>query len=61
MTLRELAEFVLNNELDVVIEKCQEILEEDEEDEELQNERYRNIQRFNNSNVQSYGKYYCNC
>lgn len=29
MTVRELAEFVLNHELDEVIEKCEEILNED--------------------------------
>lgn len=32
MTVRELAEFVLNNDLDDVTTKCEEILEEDEED-----------------------------
>ena len=32
MTVRELAEYVLNHELDDVIAKCEEILEEDEED-----------------------------
>lgn len=32
MTVRELAEFVLNHELDEVIEKCEEILNSGEEE-----------------------------
>lgn len=32
MTVRELAEFVLNNDIDTVIAKCEEILTEVEED-----------------------------
>ena len=32
MTVRELAEYVLNHDLDDVIAKCEEILEEDYED-----------------------------
>jgi hypothetical protein len=34
MTVRELAEYVLNHDLDDVIAKCEEILEEDDEDDE---------------------------
>lgn len=32
MTVRELAEFVLNNDIDTVIAKCEEILNEAEDD-----------------------------
>lgn len=31
MTVRELAEFVLNHDIDEVVEKCEEILNEEEE------------------------------
>lgn len=34
MTVRELAEFVLNNDLDTVIEKCEEILSTEDEDDD---------------------------
>lgn len=34
MTVRELAEFVLNHDIDTVIAKCEEILNEEEEEDE---------------------------
>lgn len=33
MTVRELAEFVLNHDIDEVVAKCEEILNEEEEEE----------------------------